>query len=72
MGGGVLIIVRKTGRIGKYGIGTSKLLCPGIHLLDKAVYRPAYMLCNLQCNIIGRGNHNGIQALLYSEDLVNL
>ena len=63
VGRSVLVVIRKSGGIREYGIGTSKLLRSGIHLLDKAVYRTAYMLCNLQCNIIGRGNHNGMTLI---------
>ena len=68
----MLIVIWKTGWIGENCVGTAKLLCPGIHLLDKSIYRTAYMLCNLQGNVIGRSNHDSVQALLHSENLVHL
>ena len=72
MGGGVLIIVRKTGRIGKYGIGTSKFLGAVIHFLDKSIYRAADLFCNLKGNIIGRSQHDCIEALLHGKNFSKL
>ena len=72
VGGGVLIIVRKTGRIGKYGIGTTKFLGAVIHFLDKSIHRTADLFCNLKGNIIGRSQHDRIEALLHGKNFSEL
>ena len=56
----MLVLIRKAGRIGKDSIGAAKFLCPGIHYLYKSIHRTSHMFSYLQCDIIGRGNHDGI------------
>ena len=72
MGSYMLILIRKAGRIGKYGIGTAKLLSPGIHCCYKGIYRSAYMFSHLKGNIVGRCYHNGIETLLHGKNLIQL
>ena len=63
----VLILIRKSGRVGKDSICAAKLLCTGIHCLHEGIYRTADMFCHLQCDIIGRSNHDRIQALCHGK-----
>ena len=69
MGCGMLIVIGKSGGIGKNCIGAAKLLGTAVHHLYKIIYRTSHMLCNLQSDIIGRGYHDGVQTLLHSENL---
>ena len=66
----VLILIRKSGRVGEYSIGTAKLLSPGIHCCYKGIYRSADMFSYLKGNIVGRCYHNGIETLLHGKNLI--
>ena len=72
MSSSMLVVIRKTGRIGKYRVGTAQFLCAGVHLLHKCFYRSSDLFCNLKCDIIGRGQHNSIQALLHGKNFSKL
>ena len=68
----MLILIWKTGRIGKDCIGTPKLLGTRIHGCYEILYRTADMLGYLQGNIIGGCDHNGVETLFHGEYFVQL
>ena len=68
----MLILIRKPGRVGEHCVGTAKLGSPGIHHGNKVFNGSADMLCNLKSDIIGRGNHDGVQALFHGKNFVQL
>ena len=72
MSSGMLVVIRKAGRVGKYRVGTSQFLCTGVHFFHKCIYRSTDLLCSLQCDIIGRGQHNSIEALLHGKNFSQL
>lgn len=47
----MLIVIGKSGGIGKNSIGAAKLLGTAVHHLYKIIYRTSHMLCNLQSDI---------------------
>ena len=69
---GMLSVIRKTGRIGKYCIGASKFSGTVVHFLDKGIYRSTDLFCNLEGNVIGRGQHQSVKALLHGKYLSEL
>ena len=69
---GMLVVIRETGRIGEYRIGTSQLLGTVVHFLDKGIHRSADLFCDLESNVIGRGQHQSIKALLHGKYLSEL
>ena len=68
----MLILIRKTGWVGKYCVGTAKLGSACIHHLNKTVNRSADVLSKLKGNIICRSKHDRIQTLFYGKNLINL
>ena len=72
MSSGVLVLIRKTGRIGKHCVGASKLGSPLIHHLYKAFHRACKMFGNLQGDVIGRYQHNSVQTLLHGKNFIKI
>ena len=68
----MLVLIRKTGWIRKYSVGTAKLCCTGIHHLNETIDRTTDMLGELKGNIVCRCEHDRIQTLLYGKHFINL
>ena len=72
MSRGVLIVIGKSGGIGEHGIGAAKSGSLIVHHLDESIHRTADMLGNLQSDVIGGSNHDGVETLLHRKHLVYL
>ena len=63
MGSGIMVIIRKTARIGKMRTGAAQILCFLIHHIRKCGNRSGHMLRESVGRIIGRLQHQGIKGL---------
>ena len=68
----MLVFIRKSCWICKNSICTSKLCSTVIHHLYKSVHRAPDMFGKLKCDIVGGTEHDRIEALFYSKNLIQL
>ena len=67
MGGGVMVFVRQSVRIGEMSTGTSKLGCSLIHQVSESLVRTGDVLRQRGPRLVGRDEHQGVQGIFHGE-----